>query len=249
MTCRSSLYRSQSLASLVTLLAIATILPSRSLAFQLTRGSRRILASFPPSSHSSTAFQRIPGNSHCHLISTSRAQSSALKMTATSSSASCAASTVASSNPLLQSWSSQPFNLPPFAQITPAHFKPAFDVAMENHLADLQKIVDDESEPTFDNVIAPYDRAGPQLGKVGSVFGNLCSSQNTDDLQTDDETTLGSRGRCAGPNCRLGLLLLFQRSVLLKPASNHGTISAGSAGAQELSSLGAGQEIIPAPSC
>ena len=95
-------------------------------------------------------------------------------MTATSPSASCAAaaSTLVSSNPLLQSWSSQPFNLPPFADITPAHFKPAFDVAMENHLADLQKIVDDESEPTFDNVVAPYDRAGPQLGKVGSVFGS-----------------------------------------------------------------------------
>ena len=177
MTCRSpsclpSFHRSQPLASLLALLAVATILPSRSLAFQLTRGSRRTLASSLPSPHSSTAFQRIPGNSHCHL-STATAQSSALKMTATSSSASCAAaSTLASSNPLLQSWSSQPFNLPPFADITPAHFKPAFDVAMENHLADLQKIVDDESEPTFDNVVAPYDRAGPQLGKVGSVFGS-----------------------------------------------------------------------------
>ena len=172
MTCRSSpsflpsFRRSQPLASLLALLAVATILPSRSLAFQLTRGSRRILASSLSSPHSSKAFQRIPENSHCHL-------SSALKMTATSPSASCAAaSTLASSNPLLQSWSSQPFHLPPFADITPAHFKPAFDVAMENHLADLQKIVDDESEPTFDNVVAPYDRAGPQLGKVGSVFGS-----------------------------------------------------------------------------
>ena len=180
MTCRSSpsclpsFHRSQPLASLFALLAVATISPPRSLAFQLTRGSRRILASSLPSPHSSTAFQRTPGNSRCHLSSIT-AQSSALKMTATSPSASCAAaaaSTLASSNPLLQSWSSQPFNLPPFAEITPAHFKPAFDVAMENHLADLQKIVDDESEPTFDNVVAPYDRAGPQLGKVGSVFGS-----------------------------------------------------------------------------
>lgn len=179
MTCRSpspsflpSFHRSQPLASLFALLAVATILPSRSLAFQLTRGSRRILASSSlPSPHSSTAFQRLPGNSHCHLSSTI---SSALKMTATSPSA-AVASTLASSNPLLQPWSSQPFNLPPFAEITPAHFKPAFDVAMEKHLADLQKIVDDESEPTFDNVVAPYDRAGPQLGKVGSVFGSECT--------------------------------------------------------------------------
>ena len=29
-----------------------------------------------------------------------------------------------------------------------------------------------KAEPTFDNVIAPYDRAGAQLDKVGSVFGS-----------------------------------------------------------------------------
>lgn len=93
-------------------------------------------------------------------------------MTATTSASCAAASTLASSNPLLQSWSSQPFNMPPFGLITPAHFRPAFDFAMEAHLADLRSIVDDEADPTFDNVIAPYDRAGAQLGKVGSVFGS-----------------------------------------------------------------------------
>ena len=169
MKCRSPslppFHRSLPLTSLIALLAVATItiLPSRSLAFQLARGSRRIVAS-SSASRSSSAFQRLPR--HCHL-----SISPALKMTATSSASCAAASTLASSNPLLQSWSSQPFNLPPFGLIEPTHFKPAFDSAMESHLADLRSIVNDESEPTFDNVIAPYDRAGAQLGKVGSVFG------------------------------------------------------------------------------
>ena len=93
-------------------------------------------------------------------------------MTATSSASCAAAPTLASGNPLLQSWSSQPFNMPPFGLIAPVHFRPAFDTAMESHLADLRSIVDEEAEPTFDNVIAPYDRSGAQLDKVGSVFGS-----------------------------------------------------------------------------
>ena len=174
MKCRSPslppFHRSLPLASLITLLAVATIFPSRSLAFQLTRGSQRIASL---ASSSSSASQRIPR--HCHLSISGPATTSynsALKMTATTSASCAAASTLASSNPLLQSWSSQPFNLPPFGLIAPSHFKPAFASAMEAHLADLRSIVDDESEPTFDNVIAPYDRAGAQLGKAGSVFGS-----------------------------------------------------------------------------
>lgn len=86
-------------------------------------------------------------------------------------------------NPLLGSWAAQPFHLPPFKQIQPSHFQPAFDVAMKEHLSDLQAIVDNTDEPTFANVLASYDRAGGTLDKVNSVFGNLCSSLNTNDMQ------------------------------------------------------------------
>jgi len=54
---------------------------------------------------------------------------------------------------------------------------------MKTHLADLQAIVDDSAEPTFENVLVAYDRAGSQLSKVQSVYGNLCSSLNSDELQ------------------------------------------------------------------
>lgn len=161
------------LASLITLLAVATILPSRSLAFQLTRGSQRI---------ASLAFQRIPRHCHLSISSPATTYNPALKMTATSSASCAAASTLASGNPLLQSWSSQPFNMPPFGLIAPVHFRPAFDTAMESHLADLRSIVDEEAEPTFDNVIAPYDRAGAQLDKVGSVFGSEFYMKVSDNL-------------------------------------------------------------------
>jgi len=54
---------------------------------------------------------------------------------------------------------------------------------MEDHLKDLQAVVDNSEPPTFENVMVAYDRAGSTLDKVGGVFSNMCSSQNTPELQ------------------------------------------------------------------
>lgn len=59
---------------------------------------------------------------------------------------------------------------------------------MRAHLADLQTIVDEPSEATFENVLAAYDRAGALLDRVGSVFSNMCSSLNTDEMQNVQTT-------------------------------------------------------------
>jgi peptidyl-dipeptidase Dcp len=88
------------------------------------------------------------------------------------------------SNPLLKEWTNQPFLLPPFKEITPSHFPPAFEAAMKAHLDDLNAIIDNTGEATFENTIAAYDRAGALLSKVSSVFSNYCSSLNTDELKT-----------------------------------------------------------------
>lgn len=88
----------------------------------------------------------------------------------------------ATSNPLLEPWTT-PFSLPPFDKIKVDHYKPALKVGMEEHLKDLQAIVDNADPPTFENVMVAYDRAGSTLDKVGGVFGNMCSSQNTPELQ------------------------------------------------------------------
>ena len=70
---------------------------------------------------------------------------------------------------------------------------------MEEHLKDLQAIVDNPERPTFENVMVPYDRAGSILDKVGGVFGNMCSSQNTPELQAvqTEMTPILSRHRSA----------------------------------------------------
>ncbi|KAL3914697.1 MAG: hypothetical protein SGILL_005998 [Bacillariaceae sp.] len=95
----------------------------------------------------------------------------------------------AAANPLLESWTSQPFSLPPFDKIETQHYQPALEVGMKEHLQELKDIADNPDPPTFDNVFVAYDRAGSTLGKVGGVFSNMCSSQNTPDLQ-EVQTTM-----------------------------------------------------------
>jgi peptidyl-dipeptidase Dcp len=87
-----------------------------------------------------------------------------------------------SDNPLLRSWSDQPFNLPPFKDIRTEHFVPAFDVAMAAHIADLEAIAS-SSLNDFDSILGAYDRAGTLMSKVASVYGNYTSSLNTPDMQ------------------------------------------------------------------
>ena len=86
-------------------------------------------------------------------------------------------------NPLLKDWSSQPFNLPPFDEIKTKDFQPALEEAMNAHLDDLQAIVDNNQEASFESVIQAYDQSGSLLSKVQGVFSNMCSSMNTEELQ------------------------------------------------------------------
>ncbi|KAL7508667.1 hypothetical protein ACHAXN_005743 [Cyclotella atomus] len=85
-------------------------------------------------------------------------------------------------NPLLQSWSTEPFHLPPFKSIEPRHFEPAFEIAMDAHLKDLESIANSKQED-FESILAAYDRAGATLSKVYSVYGNYVSSLNTPEMQ------------------------------------------------------------------
>ncbi len=88
-------------------------------------------------------------------------------------------------NPLLAPWST-PFGVPPFAEILPEHFAPAFTEAMAEHLSDIAAIGADPAEPTFANTIEALQRAGQALTRVGNVFGNLVVSQGGAALEALD---------------------------------------------------------------
>lgn len=86
------------------------------------------------------------------------------------------------SNPLLEKWTT-PFEAPPFERIEPAHYRPAFDQAIAEHRAEIEKIANGPAVPTFDNTIAAMELAGRKLDQVASVFYNLSGSHTNDALQ------------------------------------------------------------------
>src|SRR3954470_16393591 len=96
----------------------------------------------------------------------------------------------AGANPLLQPWQT-PFETPPFAEIEPEHFLPAFEQAFADHAAEVAAITHDPSAPDFANTITALERSGKLLSKVSAVFYDLVSAHsNPAILEIDKEVSL-----------------------------------------------------------
>jgi peptidyl-dipeptidase Dcp len=83
----------------------------------------------------------------------------------------------AETNPLLKAWQT-PFETPPFAEIAPEHFLPAFERAFVDHAAEIVAITHDPSAPDFANTITALERSGKLLSKVSAVFYDLVSAHS-----------------------------------------------------------------------
>jgi peptidyl-dipeptidase Dcp len=98
--------------------------------------------------------------------------------------------TQAPANPLLRPWQA-PFETPPFAEIAPEQFLPAFEQAFADHAAEIGAITHDPARPDFDNTITALERSGKLLSKVSSVFYALVSADsNPALLEIDKEVSL-----------------------------------------------------------
>jgi peptidyl-dipeptidase Dcp len=96
----------------------------------------------------------------------------------------------AQENPLLQPWQT-PFETPPFAEIAPEHFLPAFEQAFADHAAEIAAITHDPSTPDFANTITALERSGKLLSRVAAVFYDLVSAHsNPAILEIDKEVSL-----------------------------------------------------------
>jgi len=93
-------------------------------------------------------------------------------------------------NPLLKAWQT-PFETPPFAEVAPEHFLPAFEQAFADHAAEVAAITHDPSAPDFANTITALERSGKLLSKVSAVFYDLVSAHsNPELLEIDKEVSL-----------------------------------------------------------
>src|SRR3979411_281566 len=92
--------------------------------------------------------------------------------------------------PLLEAWQT-PFETPPFAEIAPEHFLPAFEQAFADHSAEIAAITHDPATPDFANTITALERSGKLLSKVSAVFYDLVSAHsNPALLEIDKEVSL-----------------------------------------------------------
>src|SRR3954451_10427641 len=89
-------------------------------------------------------------------------------------------------NPLLKAWQT-PFETPPFAEIQPEHFLPAFERAFADHAAEVAAITHDPATPDFNNTITALERSGKLLSKVAAVFYDLVSAHSNPALLAIDK--------------------------------------------------------------
>ena len=101
-----------------------------------------------------------------------------------------AALSQAQANPLLTAWRT-PFETPPFAEIAPEHFLPAFEQAFADHSAEIAAITHDPALPDFANTVTALERSGKLLSRVSAVFYDLVSAHSSPALlEIDKEVSL-----------------------------------------------------------
>src|SRR5580704_12615229 len=85
-------------------------------------------------------------------------------------------------NPFFETWTT-PFGLPPFGDILPEHFAPAFERGVAEQDAAIAVIAVSAETPSFANTIEALERSGRFLDRVSRVFHNLDSSVGGEALE------------------------------------------------------------------
>lgn len=85
-------------------------------------------------------------------------------------------------NELLTEWYLEK-DLPNFSKLLPEHFPPAFDLAMQAHLDEIESITSNAQTPTFANTVEALERAGLRLSRTSAVFWNIASAHTNPDIQ------------------------------------------------------------------
>lgn len=85
-------------------------------------------------------------------------------------------------NPLLTE-SKAPFGAPEFDKIKTEHYLPAFEAGIKEAKAEIDAIVANTEEPTFENTIEAMEYAGQTLNKVAGIFYNLMEAHTSDEMQ------------------------------------------------------------------
>ncbi len=85
-------------------------------------------------------------------------------------------------NPLLKSFDT-PYQTPPFHLIKEEDYLPAFKEAIRMAEKDIEQIVNNPAEPTFENSVEALEKSGKQLNRVSQIFFNLNHASTNENIQ------------------------------------------------------------------
>ena len=74
------------------------------------------------------------------------------------------------------------YSIPAFDQIQLDNYIPAFEAAVNEQKAEVEAIVNNPEEPTFDNTIVALDRSGMTLDSISGIFFNVLEADGNDEM-------------------------------------------------------------------
>ncbi|MBQ0019699.1 MAG: M3 family metallopeptidase [Bacteroidales bacterium] len=86
-------------------------------------------------------------------------------------------------NPFLVEWDT-PYGIPPYDEIKAEHFIPAIEVGIDEQNKEIEAIVANNEEPTFENTIQALSLSGGTLRKVSGVLYNISETDKTEELDS-----------------------------------------------------------------
>ena len=86
------------------------------------------------------------------------------------------------SNPLLSPFNT-PYELPPFSEIKEDHYIESIEFALGEARKEVESIIANPEEPTFENVIEVLENSGEALKRNTTILFNLNSAETTDSIQ------------------------------------------------------------------
>ena len=78
-------------------------------------------------------------------------------------------------NPLLQMT-----DLPPFHAIKPEHVEPALDAVLAENRAEVARLLEEVTNPSWDNLVAPLEALDDRLNRIWSPVSHMNSVVNSD---------------------------------------------------------------------
>jgi peptidyl-dipeptidase Dcp len=86
-------------------------------------------------------------------------------------------------NPFLTEWDT-PYGIPPFGDIKTEDFIPAIQAGIEQQNKEIEAIVANTEEPTFENTVLPLELSGEILSKVTGILYNISETDRSDELDS-----------------------------------------------------------------